>query len=118
MIREEIENAGGLNATMLTAESPDQTIVAKTLGTFMERAVRQATRLEREKTPIGSISSIKAIKGVTKAARDGGSYAITESLRTIGEATQAAPRSAVMTATTLERMLESAATALKVVRKV
>jgi hypothetical protein len=118
MFREEAENAGGLNATMLTAESADQTIVAKSFGTWMKRAINQANRTARAEAPIGSISSIKAIKGVGKAAMDGGSYAITESLRTIGEATQAAPRSAVMTATTLERMLESAATALKVVRKV
>jgi hypothetical protein len=118
MFREEAENAGGLNATMLTAESADQTIVAKSFGTWMKRAINQANRTARAEAPIGSISSIKAIKGVTKAARDGGSYAITESLRAVGKAGESAPRSAVMTATTLERMLESAATALKVVRKV
>ena len=118
MFREEAENAGGLNATMLTAESADQTIVAKSFGTWMKRAISHANRTARAEAPIGSISSVKAIKGVNKAAVGGGSYAITESLRAIGEATQAAPRSAVMTATTLERMLESAATALKVVRKV
>jgi hypothetical protein len=118
MFREEAENAGGLNATMLTAESADQTIVAKSFGTWMKRAINQANRTARAEAPIGSISSIKAIKGVGKAARDGGSYAITESLRAVGKAGEAAPRSAVMTATTLERMLESAATALKVVRKV
>ena len=118
MFREEAENAGGLNATMLTAESADQTIVAKSFGSWMKRAIKNAIGVEREMAPIGSISSIKAIKGVTKAAMDGGSYAITESLRAVGKAGEAAPRSAVMTATTLERMLESAATALKVVRKV
>ena len=117
MFREEAENAGGLNATMLTAESADQTIVAKSFGTWMKRVIGQANRSERAEAPIGSISSIKAIKGVGKAAMDGGSYAITESLRAVGKAGEAAPRSAVMTATTLERMLESAATALKVVRK-
>ena len=118
MFREEAENAGGLNATMLTAESADQTIVAKSFGTWMKRIISSANAAERKKAPIGSISSIKGIRGVGKASRDGGSYAITESLRAVGKAGEAAPRSAVMTATTLERMLESAATALKVVRKV
>jgi hypothetical protein len=114
MIREEIENAGGLNATMLTAESPDQTIVAKTLGTFMQRGVRLATRLERGKAPIGSVSSIKGIKGVSKAARDGGSYAVTESLKAIGK--EAGAKSPIMSAQTLHRMLESAAMSVAVMR--
>jgi hypothetical protein len=118
MFREEAENAGGLNATMLTAESADQTIVANSFGTSIKRVIKSANANERKIAPVGSISSIKAIRGVGKAAMDGGSYAITESLRAVGKAGEAAPRSAVMTATTLERMLESAATALKVVRKV
>ena len=118
MFREEAENAGGLNATMLTAESADQTIVAKSFGSWMKRVISSANATEREKAPIGSISSIKGIRGVGKAAANDGSYAVTESLRAVGKGAQAAPRSAVMTATTLERMLESAATALKVVRKV
>ena len=115
MFREEAENAGGLNATMLTAESADKTIVAKTFGSWMKRAIKNAAGTEREMSPIGSVSSIKAIKGVGKAAVGGGSYAITESLRAVGKAAEAAPRSAVMTASTLERMLESAKAALKVV---
>jgi hypothetical protein len=115
MFREEAENAGGLNATMLTAESADKTIVAKTFGSWMKRAIKNATGTEREMSSIGSVSSIKAIKGVGKAAVGGGSYAITESLRAVGKAAEAAPRSAVMTASTLERMLESAKAALKVV---
>jgi hypothetical protein len=118
MFREEAENAGGLNATILTAESADRTIVAKSFGTWMKRVINHANKTERAEAPIGSISSIKAIKGVNKAAMDGGSYAINESLRAIGKGAQAAPRSAIMTATTLERMLQSAATALNVVRRV
>ena len=118
MFREEAENAGGLNATILTAESADRTIVAKSFGTWMKRVINHANKTERAEAPIGSISSIKAIKGVNKAAMDEGSYAINESLRAIGKGAQAAPRSAIMTATTLERMLQSAATALNVVRRV
>lgn len=115
MFREEAEQAGGLNATMLTAESADKTIVAKSFGSWIKRAINNANRTEREISSIGSISSIKGLKGVNKAAANEGSYAVTESLRAIGKAAEAAPRSAIMTATTLERMLESAATALKVI---
>jgi hypothetical protein len=118
MIREEVENAGGLNATMLTAESPDKTIVAKTLGRFMQRSVSLGIKLEREKAPIGSVSSIRSIKGVGKAAVNDGHYVATESLQAIAKATANGPRKPIMTATTLQRMLESAATAVAVMRKV
>jgi len=116
MIREEVEHAGGLNATMLTAThttSPDKTIVAKTLGGFMQGSVRQAIELGRENAPMGSVSSIRSIKGVAKAAHEG-SYAVTESLKAIGK--EAGAKAPIMTAKTLERMLESAAMAVAVMR--
>ena len=114
MIREEVEHAGGLNATMLTAESPDKTIVAKTLGRFMQRSVSKGIKIEREKALMGSVSSIRSINGVAKAAREG-SYAVTESLKAIGE--EAGAKAPIMSAKTFKRMLESADTAVSVMRK-
>lgn len=117
MIEEEIEHAGGFNATMLTATdaaNPDKTIVAKTLGRFMQRSVIQGTRMEREKALMGSVSSIRSINGVAQAAREG-SYAVTESLKAIGE--EAGAKAPIMSAKTFHRMLESAATAVAVMRK-
>ena len=117
MIREEIENAGGLNATMLTATdatSPDKTIVAKTLGRFMQRSVSKGIKNVRENAPMGSVSSIRSIKGVAKAAHEG-SYAVTESLKAIGK--EAGAKAPIMSAQTFHRMLESAATAVAVMRK-
>lgn len=114
MIREETENAGGLNATMLTAESPDKTIVAKTFGNLMQRSVKQGIEMVRENAPMGSVSSIRSMEGVAKAAHEG-SYAVTESLKAIGK--EAGARQPIITAKTLERMLESAATAVAVMRK-
>ena len=114
MIREEIENAGGLNATMLTAESPDKTIVAKTFGKLMQRSVKQGIEMVRENAPMGSVSSIRSIKGVAKAAHEG-SYAVTESLKAIGK--EAGAKAPIMSAQTFHRMLESAATAVAVMRK-
>jgi hypothetical protein len=100
--------------TATDATSPDKTIVAKTLGRFMQRSVSKGIKNVRENAPMGSVSSIRSIKGVAKAAHEG-SYAVTESLKAIGK--EAGAKAPIMSAQTFHRMLESAATAVAVMRK-